>query len=417
MDGSSPGGVDAAEFERALALLERLCALSSRSDDTAGLERAARALAGEFSARGFAAAIERRAGAHGAELPLLLARAPSTGRRPLLLLGHFDTVLDAAPPARGAERLAATGAIDMKGGIATLLAALDRLRSTGAPPRDLAVVLVPDEEVAGVVSRRATAEFGAEARACFVLEPGALRDGGVETVVAGRRGLANFRLDLAGRAAHSGLAFHQGRSAVAAAGAWIAAAAALSRPGSGPTVNCARVVGGERGFVERLAAEAGLAGSGGMLNVVADRALVEGEYRFLDPADGAATRAALERLAGEIAAASGVELRLAFAGEIAPVAATPERLRLAGRAVESARRHGFALEVEHDRGGISFPNFLPPESALPVLDGLGPAGGGMHTREEWVDLRSFARRIALLTDLLAAESEPAGQSGSSTSKS
>jgi hypothetical protein len=29
----------------------------------------------------------------------------------------------------------------------------------------------------------------------------------------------------------------------------------------------------------------------------------------------------------------------------------------------------------------------------------------MHTREEWIDLRSFARRIVLLADLLAAEAE------------
>jgi acetylornithine deacetylase/succinyl-diaminopimelate desuccinylase-like protein len=44
---------------------------------------------------------------------------------------------------------------------------------------------------------------------------------------------------------------------------------------------------------------------------------------------------------------------------------------------------------------------LPDPGRLPVLDGLGPVGGGMHTREEYVELRSLQRRIVLLADLLA----------------
>lgn len=401
------GGLGGAELERAVDLLERLCAESSSSGDRAGLERTARTLCSALAARGFAAGIE----AIGAEndessAPLLVARSPATARKPLLLLGHFDTVLDAAPPGRTPGRLVATGAIDMKGGIATLLAALDRLarEGVGTPP-DLLLVLVPDEEVAGEISRRATRTYGTQARACFVLEPGELRADGAETVVAARRGLATFRLDLFGRSAHSGLAFHEGRSAVAAAGAWIAAAAALSRPGGGPTVNVSRVLGGDRDAVEAPGTGPGLFGSGRMLNVVPDRAIVEGEYRFLDPADGVAVRSRLESLAREIAAATGVRFEIAVGDEIAPVAATAERLVFARRAVAAAERRGWRLEVELDRGGISFPNFLPAGLALPVLDGLGPAGGGMHTREEFVDLRSYARRIVLLADLLAAEAE------------
>jgi acetylornithine deacetylase/succinyl-diaminopimelate desuccinylase-like protein len=40
-----------------------------------------------------------------------------------------------------------------------------------------------------------------------------------------------------------------------------------------------------------------------------------------------------------------------------------------------------------------------------VLDGLGPVGGGMHTREEYVELRSLRRRIVLLADLLVEDGE------------
>jgi glutamate carboxypeptidase len=70
------------------------------------------------------------------------------------------------------------------------------------------------------------------------------------------------------------------------------------------------------------------------------------------------------------------------------------------RAVALAAERGWRLEVERERGGISFPNFLPDPTRLPVLDGLGPVGGGMHTREEHVSLTSLARRIVLLADLM-----------------
>ncbi len=64
---------------------------------------------------------------------------------------------------------------------------------------------------------------------------------------------------------------------------------------------------------------------------------------------------------------------------------------------------GWRLEIEEERGGISFPNFLPDPDRIPVLDGLGPIGGGMHTREEYVELRSLGRRIVLLADLLGED--------------
>ena len=37
--------------------------------------------------------------------------------------------------------------------------------------------------------------------------------------------------------------------------------------------------------------------------------------------------------------------------------------------VEAAAADGWTLEVETDRGGVSFPNFLPDPSAVPVIDG------------------------------------------------
>lgn len=388
-------------FERTLALLEELVRESSASDDRAGLERMARRLGDALAARGLGVEIHGRPPRPGGEeLPVLVARA-GEGPRPLLLIGHVDTVLPASAPSRSGERLIATGAIDMKGGFAALLGALDLLAARGVPLPRFDLVAVPDEEVGGALSRELTRERGADARALWVLEPGEL-DGERETLVLGRRGLFDWSVDVRGRAAHSGLAFWRGRSAVAAAAAWAARAADLSEPGAGPTVNVARLVAGDAGFVDGLAAEAALVGSERRLNVVGDRARIEGEARFLAAHDAERIDADLRRAAAEIAARREVEIDYRRGLEIAPVEPTPAGRAAAADAVRAARRRGWELEVEEERGGVSFPNFLPDPSALPVLDGLGPAGGGMHTREEWVSLRSLARRIVLLADLLEA---------------
>ena len=78
----------------------------------------------------------------------------------------------------------------------------------------------------------------------------------------------------------------------------------------------------------------------------------------------------------------------------------PPSAALADHLVRVAAADGWKLETEPNRGGVSFPNFLPDPSAVCVVDGLGPVGGGMHTRQEWLDLESLRRRIGLIAEAL-----------------
>ncbi len=475
IDTAGPGGLPPELFASTLRLLEELTALSSASGDAAGLRRVAARLGAELTARGLSVEVrdglEGGAGAPGgAGLPVLVARGARPGGRPLLLIGHLDTVLPAALPRREETRLVATGAVDMKGGLATLVGALDLLAHRGAaPPADLMLVAVPDEEVAGEISRAAVARWGATARALWVLEPGEPgRAAGAETVVGGRRGLFGWQLTARGRAAHSGLHFAAGRSALLAAARWCVAAsgaidgngrsatdAGNSRNGTGagfpgdagdggdagnargagnardtgnataggssrpdgtggkgggtslPTVNVGRLVAGDESFVTGLAAAHGWLGTDRQLNVVPDRAVAEGEVRFVRTADGEAVARRLAELAAAVGAATGTELSFTRGAIIPPVDPRGPQRAWCERAVELAAARGWRLEIEDERGGISFPNFLPDPGRLPVLDGLGPVGGGMHTREEHVDLLSLRRRIVLLADLLALDARGA----------
>ncbi|RMH16104.1 MAG: M20/M25/M40 family metallo-hydrolase [Acidobacteria bacterium] len=384
----------------AVELLEDLAAVSSATGDAAGLGRAAAIYGAALAARGLAVEIQTMAGAGGDE-PVLFARGPATGERHLLVLGHLDTVLPARPPRRDGERLWGSGTVDMKGGLAAVAGALDLLRATGREViPDLLLAALPDEEIVGPLTRRLTAELGGRARGLLVLEPGQRRNG-VETVVIGRRGMLHWRLEARGRSAHAGSAYWQGRSALVAAAAFCVGARALARPGPGPTVNAGRLIAGDAGFVDDLAAGSRLLGSSRRINVVPDRALVEGEARFATLVDGEVLRRDLEALAETVAAEHEVALELEVSPLIPPLEPSAASRAWVGTAAGLARRHGFELEAEEDRRGLSFPNFLPDPSAIPILDGLGPAGGGAHTREEWVDLVSLERRVALLADLLA----------------
>lgn len=388
-------------FERAVELLRELTAISSPSGDLLGLRRMAERLARELQARGLTPEILEETGGDGALQPVLVARGADTSRGHLLLIGHMDTVLPAAEPRIEGDRLVATGAIDMKGGLAALLGALDLVAHRGGkPPDDLLLVVVPDEEVGGPLSHAAMGRWGANARALWVLEPGE-PVGDAESMVAGRRGMFDWRLHVTGQGAHSGLAYWEGRSALAAAARWCVEAQALSRPDGGPTVNVGRLVAGDASFVDNLAVAHSLLGSDRQLNVVPDRALAEGEVRFLRPSEEPEVERRLRGLAEEISAQTGTVFEFTRQSTIPPVDPDGPHCAVCDRVVALAAARGWTLEVERQRGGISFPNFLPDPGRLPVLDGLGPVGGGMHTREEYVELGSLKRRMLLLADLLS----------------
>lgn len=111
----------------------------------------------------------------------------------------------------------------------------------------------------------------------------------------------------------------------------------------------------------------------------------------------------LRELAEDVGIFSRTTVTFTTGPEIPPVNPEGPHAALCRRAVELAAARGWRLEIETDRGGISFPNFLPDPNRLPILDGLGPVGSGMHTRDESVSLESLRRRIVLLADLLAED--------------
>ena len=313
--------------------------------------------------------------------PHLLVRVPGAAahEEPLLLLGHLDTVwahgtLDEIPfriedgVARG------PGVYDMKAGLVQTIWALWALERRGLRPRrPLTILWNTDEEAGSAASREFIEAEASQAAACLVMEP-SLPGGGAKT---GRRGVGILRVTVRGRAAHAGLDPERGINAITELAGVVTAAAALSAPGRGVTVNVGLIRGGSR------------------TNVVPAEASADVDIRMDDPESGERLIRALRRLGAE-----HPEAEVSWTGGVN----RPALVRNEGVATlyERARRLAGELDWElgeGSAGGGSDGNIVAG-LGVPVLDGLGPLGDGAHARHEQVVTADLPRRAALLAALL-----------------
>src|SRR3974390_429252 len=138
-------------------------------------------------------------------------------RKPVLLLGHFDTVYPlgtlATMPCHVSDgRLYGPGVLDMKSGIVLMLYAIEALKAWHhGLPRPVTVFLVSDEEVGSNSSRKTTEALAKESAAVLVLETAAGQQGAVKTA---RKGVGDYTLTVKGVASHAGLDPGKGHSAI-----------------------------------------------------------------------------------------------------------------------------------------------------------------------------------------------------------
>ena len=168
-----------------------------------------------------------------------------------MLLGHLDTVwplgtLKKMPFRLGEGRAWGPGVLDMKAGVVMALSALSILQEAGQLSRPVMLLLNSDEETGSEHSRTLTESLAKRCGAVFVLEPAQGVPGAYKTA---RKGVAHYRLQVHGVAAHSGVDFGKGHSAVLELGRQIERASAFTNPARGITVNAGVIGGGTRSNV------------------------------------------------------------------------------------------------------------------------------------------------------------------------
>jgi glutamate carboxypeptidase len=308
--------------------------------------------------------------------------ARAAGSRRVLMVGHMDTVFDegtaAARPFRTEGQTAfGPGVSDMKGGLLAGLYAVRCLLDAGFDEFErITYVCNPDEEVGSPFSGPTILERAADADVCFVLE-GARENG---DIVSARKGVADFRIDIRGRAAHAGVEPERGRSAILQAAHTTVELHELNGTWPGVTVNVGVVRGGIRP------------------NVVAERCEMAVDVR-------ATTRTSFEEAVAAVQMAArqlhvpDVEVEVESRGGFPPMEKTEATARLVQKAQGIAAELGFDVK-DAATGGASDAN---PVAGLgvPTLDGLGPIGGADHAPGEWLDLASVVPRMAMLAGLIA----------------
>ncbi|KAF0107445.1 MAG: glutamate carboxypeptidase [Anaerolineaceae bacterium] len=370
-----------AQVPQMLALLCRLVETESPSRDKAAVDRVGFIVADECRRLGADVTIHARAEAGDLvearfphPQPLSQKREREDG---ILLLAHMDTVfplgtLEKMPFYEKDGKVYGPGVSDMKGGIVVALTALASI-GTGNLPRPVTALFTPDEEIGSRASRAVIEKLAKESALVLVLEPGMV-DGSVKTW---RKGVGEFRLTVRGRAAHAGGDHEQGRNAIEEMAHQVIAVQKLTDYARGTTLNVGVVRGG-------IAS-----------NVVPDEAVAEVDLRVMQPGEAERITAAMQALKPVL---NGTSVEVTGGLDRPPMPLDDTMKATFAKAQAIAARHGIELKAG-GTGGASDANFVAP-LGVPVLDGLGPAGGEYHSEREFIFKDSLPERAKLLTAIL-----------------
>ena len=386
--------MDAHEQEM-VDLLRRIVNMDTATENLEGVEALARLMADTMKGIGFS--VERREavrpslewvnqaflGDRGAPgiAPSVLCRLPGgKGKGRLLMMAHLDT---AFPPGAAAQnpfridgrRAYGTAIADMKGGVVGIVFACRALIETGvARPADITVLYDTDEQAGSTWSRPL---IEVEARAAdwgLVTEPG--RAGG--QVVGQRAALAMGEIVVDGVEAHLGTGFREGRSAIEALCRKVVALHRLHDSDRGVLLNVGEFKGGTR------------------RNLYAGRAVARMDVRVVDPPTWERVRGQIEAIAAA-EDVPGTRATLRLWQHRPPMPWTKDTDRLAAMVSAASEAMGTHIATIPTMGG-SDANLIANQGT-PALCGLGPVGGAIMTRGEYIELPTLTERAALVAAL------------------
>jgi len=294
----------------------------------------------------------------------------------VMLLGHRDTVFPKGEPTRRPFTIEngkayGPGVADMKAGLVMNAFVLAAFRKFGGAPAPLVGLFTSDEEIGSPACRPIIEAEARRARAVFNSEPG--RPSG--NVVSGRKGGVFMKMEIAGKAAHSGGNYQEGISAIEELARKITTLHAITDLTKGTTVNVGLVSGGQT------------------VNTVAPWAKCEIDVRYVTPADREDAMARITRIV-ETAHVPGTSAKLEIAGEFKPLVQNADNKRLFDHYVACAGDLSIKVEGEFT-GGCADSGFTSAVGT-PTICAVGPIGGKAHTPDEFLVVDSLVPRAQSL---------------------
>lgn len=293
--------------------------------------------------------------------------------RPVVLLGHMDTVRGVIPVRREGGRLYGRGAVDAKGPLATLLIAASRVARSGDLARPLLLIGAVEEETA--TSRGARAVLGRyQPMACIIGEPS-----GSEAITLGYKG----RLIVEGLArrplSHTA---GPGRSSCELVAALWERARAQAQAWNSEHAGTSTFATLQPSLRTLTSQQDGL---------VEEATCVIG-YRLPPDVTGAELRAQLEAWAAEL------EIKVSFQGE-EPAFQSSRHTQLARAFVSALRARGVRPTLKL-KTGTSDMNVVGPVWGDNIV-AYGPGDAQLdHTPGEYLEIDEYLRAIEVLEDVL-----------------
>lgn len=363
--------------DRIVRRIQQLVEIESPSRDEAGCRMAAAWITDELRRTAPQASIDR-INVDGYGDHMIIRAHEESGEKPVFMLGHTDTVhprgtRDKNPTRIEDGKLYGCGSFDMKANIVLMIEVLRAFNELGlTPPRPVKILLSCDEEIGSPTGREIVEREAAGAAFCLVCEPSA--DGLVKT---GRKGTGQFDLKAHGIPSHAGLEPEKGASAILELTQQILRIHKLNNPAKGTTVNTCTIRGGTTS------------------NVIPAEADCEIDVRFTSMNEAARIEAAFAQLRS-----IDERVRLEVTGGInrPPLERSKAVVELYKKARKIAAGFGYELG-ETQVGGASDGNFVAA-MGITVLDGLGLAGAGAHTLDEFVYIDDIPKRAALIAEMV-----------------
>lgn len=294
----------------------------------------------------------------------------------IMLLGHRDTVFPKGEPTRRPFRIEngkayGPGVADMKAGLVMNAFVLAAFKKFGGAPAPLVGLFTSDEEIGSPACRPIIEAEAKRARAVFNSEPG--RPSG--NVVSGRKGGVFMKMEITGKAAHSGGNYQEGISAIEELARKIIALHAITDLTKGTTVNVGLVSGGQT------------------VNTVAPWAKCEIDLRYVTPADREDAMTRIARIV-ETANVPGTSAKLEIAGEFKPLVQNADNKRLFDHYVACAGDLSIKVDGEFT-GGCADSGFTSAVGT-PTICAVGPIGAKAHTPDEYLVVDSLVPRAQSL---------------------
>lgn len=375
-----------AHIEDAITLLEKTVNIESPTENLNGVRQTGMIFKDEFESLGFTAKwiempVEMKRAGH------LTAEKKGTKGKRILLIGHLDTVLSGEKFRRDGTKGYGTGAADMKAGNVVLYYALKALHESGAlKDASVIVMLTGDEESSGKPIEISRGDMIAAAkRSDLALS---FENGASSTATVARRGSSGWQLEVTAKTGHSGQIFKESMGS----GAVFEAARILNQfyetlhNEKYLTFNPSVIAGGTE-----VEMNGGNFTTQGKTNVVAAKAVVRGDLRFINEEQKEAARAKMREIVAK--SLSGTTAKITFSDGIPAMPPTDGNYALLKQLDAVSRDLDFgkieALDPgERGAGDISYIAHL-----LPSLDGLGATGRNAHARGEYTDLDTLPRQI------------------------